>query len=82
MFDHSAFPKPLDEHQFQTWMEKGKLSKFNYHYLLIVWNELDNDYKPVYVEHRHEIDQYEKYEFSHDIESLVAAYNLFSGSKI
>ena len=82
MFDSPEFPKSLDEELFDTWLEGGRQSRLNYHYLLIVWNELEAEYQPVYVEHRNEIKEYERYPRFIGRESLVAAYDLYSESRI
>ncbi|WP_017731895.1 hypothetical protein [Nafulsella turpanensis] len=79
MFDGAGFPKPLDEELFDTWLENGRQSKLNSSYLLIIWNELDAEYQPVYVENRTELDDFP---ISSGRESLVAAYDLYSESRI
>lgn len=79
MFDGPDFPKSLDEELFDTWLENGRQSKLNYNYLLIIWNELESDYQPVYVEKR---DELENFPASTGRESLVAAYDLYSESRI
>lgn len=82
MFDGSDFPKSLDEEVFTRWLEDGRLSKLGYNYLLIVWDEYESTYRPVYAEHRDELGEYEMYGTSPGRESLVAAYNLYSESRI
>lgn len=82
MFDSSEFPKSLDEETFDTWLENGRKSKLSYNYLLIVWDEYEADYQPVYIEHRDDINNYERYQNAIRRESLIAAYDLFSESRI
>lgn len=82
MFDGPEHPKSLDEEVFNTWLAKGRESKIGYHYLLIIWDEYDANYRPVYAEHRDEIGQYQKHDRSNDMERLVAAYDLYSESRI
>ena len=82
MFDGSGFPKSLDEEVFNLWLENGRLSKIGYHYILIIWDEYDSKYRPVYAEHRDETGTYETYKSSTGRESLVAAYDLYSESRI
>lgn len=82
MFDGSDFPKSLDEAVFNLWLENGRLSKIRYHYLLIVWDGYESTYRPVYAERRDEINEYERYETSTGRESLIAAYDLYSESRI
>nr|WP_224994331.1 hypothetical protein [Cesiribacter sp. SM1] len=82
MFDSPKFPKTLDEELFETWLERGRLSRLNYHYLLVVWNELDAEYQPFYAENRNKIDEYERYPGVVGHESLVAVYDLYSESRI
>jgi hypothetical protein len=82
MFDGPNFPKSLDEEVFNGWLENGRLSKLGYNYLLIVWDAYESKYLPVYTEHPDEIGEYEPYKASTGRESLVAAYNLYSESRI
>lgn len=82
MFDSPEFPKSLDETLFDTWLENGRQSRLSYHYLLVVWNELDAEYQPVYAEDRTKIKEYARYPDVNDRESLVAAYDLYSESRI
>ncbi|MBK6264381.1 hypothetical protein JKA74_04980 [Marivirga sp. S37H4] len=82
MFDGSSFPQPLEEDIFELWLEKGRESKIGYHYLLVVWDAFEEAYLPVYVEERDKISEYEKYESSTGRESLVAAYDLYSESRV
>lgn len=82
MFNGPDFPKPLDEGVFSVWLENGRQDKFGYNYLLIIWDEYDSLYRPVYAEHRDEIGNYPAYRSSVGHESLVAAYDLYSESRI
>ena len=79
MFDGPDFPKALDEEVFNRWLENGRLSKIGYHYLLVVWDEYESAYQPVYAEKRDEIDHYET---RVNRERLIAAYDLYSESRI
>jgi hypothetical protein len=82
MFDGSDFPKSLDEELFNRWLENGRQSKIGYNYLLVVWDEYESAYKPVYVEHRSMIADFEPYRIAVGRESLIAAYDLYSESRI
>ncbi|MBR10870.1 MAG: hypothetical protein CMP48_24730 [Rickettsiales bacterium] len=82
MFDGSDFPKSLDEDVFDEWLEKGRQSKISYSILIIVWDAFENDYVPVYTENREELQKYEQYQTATGRESLVAAYDLYSESRI
>jgi hypothetical protein len=79
MFEGRDYPKSLDEELFNRWLESGRLSKLSYHYLLIVWDDYDSSYHPVYAEHRDEIESHRK---SSSRERLVAAYDLYSESRV
>lgn len=79
MFDGPDFPTSLNEETFNAWLETGRLSKIGYHYLLIVWDEYESEYQPVYVARRDEI---ETYKTSGDRERLIAVYDLYSESRI
>jgi hypothetical protein len=80
MFEGREFPKSLDEELFSTWLENGRMSKIGYKYLLVVWDQYDSVYQPVYIEQRDEISSYDKTSVGR--ERLVAAYDLYSESRI
>ncbi len=82
MFEGSEFPKSLNETVFNEWLENGRQSKIGYHYLLVIWDDYEAEYRAVYVERREEIGQYENHQSSVGRESLVAAYDLYSESRI
>jgi hypothetical protein len=82
MFDGSDFPQSLNEEDFDLWLENGRQSKIRYSYLLIIWDAYESKYLPVYAEHRNEIGEYETYQTSTGRESLVAAYDLYSETRI
>lgn len=82
MFDSSDFPKSLDEDLFDQWMEEGRNSKIANYYLLIIWDEMDEDYTCEYVSHRQALQKYQKYPSGSGRELLVAAYDLYSESRI
>jgi hypothetical protein len=80
MFEGREFPKSLDEEVFDLWLENGRLSKMGYKYLLIIWDEYQAAYQPVYTDHRDDIRKYDNSSISR--ERLVAAYDLYSESRI
>jgi len=82
MFDGPDYPKSLDEELFDNWLENGRTSKLGYSHLLIIWNELESQYQPIYTDNREAINEYDKYGFSITQESLIAAYNLYSEARI
>jgi len=79
MFEGPDFPKALDEEMFNDWLENGRASKFGYRYLLIVWDDFEASYQPVYIANRDEITSYTR---STSRERFIAAYDLYSESKI
>ncbi|SMG13047.1 hypothetical protein SAMN05661096_00572 [Marivirga sericea] len=82
MFNGAAFPKPLEESTFEEWFNIGRASKIGYKYMLVIWDNYDDEYQAVYVEERESIHKYERYESSTGRESLVAAYDLYSESRV
>lgn len=82
MFNSSEYPKPLSEAQFMAWLEKGRASRIPFAYLLVLWDDLEQEYLPVYVEKRVDLLSYEKYGTSPAQQLLVAAYDLFSESRV
>ncbi len=82
MFDSPDYPQPLEEALFESWLESGRASKIPYAYLLIIWDEIEGKFLPVYAEDRTGIDDYEKYGNSPARQLLVAAYDLYSESRV
>lgn len=81
MFEGSDFPKSLDEDVFDAWLESGRQHKLSFNYLMIIWNELEMEYQPVYIEERDMIKEYAR-DKGLGTEVLVAAYDLYSESRI
>lgn len=79
MFEGPDFPKTLSEDVFNRWLENGRLSRIGYSHLVIIWDDFESAYKPFYVGHRDEINTYQA---SKNRERFIAAYDLYSESKI
>jgi hypothetical protein len=79
MFEGRDYPKALDEEVFNSWLEKGRSSKIGYSHLVILWDDYESAYQPVYVSHRDEIT---KSQTPGSRERFVAAYDLYSESRI
>lgn len=79
MFEGPDYPKALDEEVFNRWLENGRSSKIGYSHLLIVWDDYESAYRPIYVAHRDEI---QSYKTAGTRERFVAAYDLYSESRI
>jgi hypothetical protein len=79
MFEGPDFPKALDEEVFNTWLENGRLSKIKHNYLIVVWDDYESAYQPIYLVDRDEI---ETYKTSRSRERFIAAYDLYSESRI
>ena len=79
MFENPEFPTALDEEVFNQWLENGRNARIGYTHLLIVWDDYDAGYKPVYVSAREEIAAYRN---PHTRERFIAAYDLYSESRI
>jgi len=79
MFEGRDHPKSLAEETLNLWLENGRSSKLGYHYLLVIWDEYEMDYRPAYVSQRDEIDSYQG---TNSRERLIAVYDLYSESKI
>jgi len=80
MFENHNYQKSLDEERFESWLEKGRRSNIGYNYLLVVWNIQEEDFKPVYLDQRDEIDYYLTSIDSQEV--LIAAYDIYSESRI
>lgn len=79
MFDGPDFPKPLDEAVFHSWLENGRQNKIGYNYLIIMWDEYESAYQPVYASNRNELKAHRASAFR---ERFIAAYDLYSESRI
>jgi hypothetical protein len=82
MFDGPEYPKSLDESLFESWFELGRSSRIPYAYLLVLWDELEGKYIPVYVEERRAIEAFAKYGESPVSQTLIAAYDLYSEGRV
>lgn len=82
MFNGPDFPASLDEDTFNRWLENGRASKLGYAYLLVVWDEYESMYRAIYSAGIAEIEKYPRYRSSVGRESLVAAYDLYSESRV
>ncbi|HEY0772018.1 MAG TPA: hypothetical protein VGD31_16945 [Sphingobacteriaceae bacterium] len=82
MFEGAAFPKSLNEEIFNSWLEKGRSSNMGYKYLLVIWDEYESNYRAAYAEDREELGGSDRYPSGVGRESMVAAYDLYSESRI
>lgn len=82
MFEGPDYPKPLNEDQFDQWLEEGRELKINYDYMLIIWDSFEEQYAPIYVENRSKFKEYEHYGESVNSETIVAIYDLYSEARI
>ncbi|MCS5491465.1 hypothetical protein [Algoriphagus limi] len=82
MFDSPEYPQSLSEDLFEEWLEKGRESRIPYAYLLVIWDEIEGKYRPVYVEQRNQIQSYPRFGQSPENQMLVAAYDLYSESRV
>lgn len=82
MFETPERPKSLDEETFESWFEKGRESKISYAYILIIWDEVEENYSPVYLEERAEVEEYQSSGEFYVRQKLVAVYDLYSESRI
>ncbi|MFD2201963.1 hypothetical protein [Shivajiella indica] len=82
MFEGPDYPHSLSESLFDAWLEQGRSSRIPYSYLLIVWDDLEGKYIPIFVETRAEIKDYPRYGDSPENQLLVAAYDLYSEGRV
>lgn len=81
MFDNLNFSASLDEQRFDDWLVQGRESKLGYSHMVILWDETQKEYRPVYLSERTEIAKYQDNP-SMVGDVLVAAYDLYSESKV
>lgn len=82
MFDSSEYPQSLDEQLFEQWLEAGRESRIPYAYMLLLWDETSTCYRPLYVEERAAIHAHPRFGSSPEHQTMIAAYDLFSESRI
>jgi hypothetical protein len=82
MFEGPSYPSALDESVFEEWLAKGRMSITPFAYMLVIWDELDRTYMPVYVEQRSELQTFARYGEAPDHRLLVAAYDLYSETRV
>jgi len=82
MFDSKEFPKALEEQQFEKWLEEGRESKMRYEYMLVVWDDLESDYHPEYVEKRQLIKKHPFWGQAAGHTATIAVYDLYSEARI
>ena len=84
MFEGPEYRKSLDENTFDQWLENGRESRMNYEFMLVIWDDVEQDYIPEYVESRQQISSkgIGLYGNTNGLTSIVAIYNLFSEAKI
>ncbi len=81
MFENLDFKNSLDEDRFENWLVEGRASKIRFNYLVILWDEIEKDYRAVYLMERSELASY-NVDARHVGDVFVAAYDLYSESKI
>lgn len=78
MFESSTSHRSLDEDLFETWLKNGRSHKLGYQYMLIIWDEYTEDFRPVYLFERSALSSY----VSPQSEEVLAAYDLYSESRV
>ena len=78
MFESSSSQRSLDESLFETWLENGRDHKLGYQYMLVIWDEYTEDFRPVYLFERADLNTY----VSPQSEEVLAAYDLYSESRV
>ncbi len=80
MFESADDGRSLSEEVFESWLDKGRSAKIGYEYLIIIWNQWDRDFQPIYKETREQV----KACLGHldTNEELVAIYDLYSESRL
>ncbi len=81
MFDNLNFSAALDEQRFDDWLVQGRGSKIRFSYMVVLWDEIEKDYRPVYLSERSELNKYQ--ENARTVSDVVVAiYDLYTESKV
>lgn len=75
----ALYGKSLDEETFESWLEKGRNTRMGYQYLVVLWDTLEENYLPAYAENKDQVDTYQRHGGR---EVIVAAYELYSESRV
>ncbi len=78
MFESSTSQRSLDEDRFETWLEEGRLHKLGYQYMMVIWDQYTEDFRPVYLFERSDLLNY----VSPQSEEVLAAYDIYSESRM
>lgn len=78
MFESSTSRRSLAEDLFETWLENGRNHKLGYQYMLVIWDEYAENFRPVYLFERSDLHSY----VSPQSEEVLAAYDLYSESRM
>lgn len=81
MFENLHFQSSLEEDRFDEWLADGRESKIRYDYLVVLWDEIEKDYRPVYLSERSDLEKY-KEDRNNISDVFVAAYDLYTESKV
>ncbi len=81
MFENLHFSTPLNEERFDDWLVQGGESKIRYSHMIVLWDEMEKDYRPRYLTERAELTKYQDNP-SMVGDVMVAAYDLYTESKI
>ncbi|WP_420318427.1 hypothetical protein [Ekhidna sp.] len=80
MFENLNIGGSLEEDDFEDWLVQGRSSKIRYHYMVILWDETHQDFRPVYLSERSELEKYTDRVNVGDV--FIAGYDLYTESKI
>lgn len=78
MFETAESSRSLDEERFEAWLEEGRSHKLGFQYMLVIWDEFTQDFRPVYLLERSDMYSY----VSPQSEAVLAAYDLYSESRM
>lgn len=84
MFDSADYPQSLSEDQFDAWLEKGRESKIRYELMLIVWDDFEKVYQPIYAANKAEAKKLNIGQWGETVENeaVIAVYDLYSEARI
>ncbi len=79
MFE-SQTGKPLNEDQFDRWLEDGRTHNLGYRLMMVVWSIWESDYHVVYAEDHEQMRSHIR---SMSLqEEMMAIYDVYSESRI
>ncbi|MEM9895688.1 MAG: hypothetical protein AAF789_04915 [Bacteroidota bacterium] len=82
MFENLNLGSSLSDEVFDAWLETGRKRKMGYEYLGILWDDLSEEFRPVYLKSRKALNERMSHKNAISGQRMLAAYDLYSEAKV